>query len=1186
MRKITSLLMMLCVFVGTAWGQGTEDYTLIRVSHEGWKVTAQNQYGSVSGNEGGLAFIEDENPATFYHSDWDGNKDGQNGKQGFLVEMKEETSNIARITYAGRSDNNASGWASKVRIYVYTTLPEGFPSDLSTLSVAEKNALFDNTELLGTPAYDNSETPWIKDDKQMKTADFAEVSGKYILFIQDEGNDAWLTCSDFQVYKKVSNDNVCKVQYEFYYNDVKKEDYTVVVDGVVGEEYPDFTAQLPYGVSYIEPEGEIAAKDIVNGTVVIRIDITVDLPFELSSDFNSAKWYTMKIRGDKYVAMSNEAPYVNTKDIPSHDGYFWAFTGSPFDGISVINKKAGTGYTLSFDTKTSNSNVYMKEGSAAWTIEGGNGGFVLRQGANEYLHDMGGKLQFWVDGGAKTDPGSALTVTEIAEEAETIRDVLLEKIAVYEKYADYIDYYGYDAAVVSAQKSVLQSLTSITNESDALKVLAASAALNASKSNNAPAVGDIIQFRNAHYDGKYLSAGESTLTVSGDETDGSTLWIVEAGDEGTVKLKNYSTGKYIGEAHYSKAVSLVEASGARKYSIQNPESFYAAFKDAEQTDYPGYAYVYCNGDGTAVWDTSKDGSMWILSKKENLCAFTVTFMYGGKSLSSTSFLGETTSSYEVPNPYANRYLSVASCKVNGNAIEAVEGKYNFTPAANMVVTVELENDLPFELSADYNSAKWYALKIRGDKYVSMSDEAPYTNSTNSPSHDGYFWAFTGNPIDGISILNKKAGAGYTLSFDEKTNNSNVFMKQVSATWNIERVNGGFVLSQGTNEYMHDLNSKLQFWVDGAARTDIGSAFVVESESEVLSAWKKYSLSIMGYVGGFPFTSENAIKEVSSFSAAMEFEESSSRVALESGRPYRLQNVYRKQMIGYNGTNRVKTDIGKTDVSQLWEIKTVEDKVVVRNLNADAYMKSPSGGNTLVSEAEAAKFDLKSLGSAQFTFTVDASNLVIFGGDDGELGGWGDSPLNSDGAWFIIPATDIEVEVGTAGYATTHLPFDVALADGVKAYAVTSVEGEVAKLTEKTDIPANTAAILEGEGTHTLTIVSAAVSNWNGNLLKGYNVPTQIAGNAYVLAMPEGENVGFYKTKLTNNKFLNKANKAYLPATASSARFLSFDFGTETAIENIEGEENAANAVIYDLSGRRVQKAQKGLYIVNGKKVVK
>ena len=91
-------------------------------------------------------------------------------------------------------------------------------------------------------------------------------------------------------------------------------------------------------------------------------------------------------------------------------------------------------------------------------------------------------------------------------------------------------------------------------------------------------------------------------------------------------------------------------------------------------------------------------------------------------------------------------------------------------------------------------------------------------------------------------------------------------------------------------------------------------------------------------------------------------------------------------------------------------------------------------------------------------------------------------------------------------------------------------------------------------------------------------------------------VGFYKATLNKDEnggngethFLNSANKAYLPASAvpAGARFLSFDFGNETAIENIEGAENAANTVIYDLSGRRVQKAQKGLYIVNGVKVIK
>lgn len=62
MKKITSfMLMLLCAM--TAMAQKAHQ----RVSHEGWVVTALNEAG-VYGNEGGVAFIADDNAATFYHS--------------------------------------------------------------------------------------------------------------------------------------------------------------------------------------------------------------------------------------------------------------------------------------------------------------------------------------------------------------------------------------------------------------------------------------------------------------------------------------------------------------------------------------------------------------------------------------------------------------------------------------------------------------------------------------------------------------------------------------------------------------------------------------------------------------------------------------------------------------------------------------------------------------------------------------------------------------------------------------------------------------------------------------------------------------------------------------------------------------------------------------------------------------
>ena len=43
---------------------------------------------------------------------------------------------------------------------------------------------------------------------------------------------------------------------------------------------------------------------------------------------------------------------------------------------------------------------------------------------------------------------------------------------------------------------------------------------------------------------------------------------------------------------------------------------------------------------------------------------------------------------------------------------------------------------------------------------------------------------------------------------------------------------------------------------------------------------------------------------------------------------------------------------------------------------------------------------------------------------------------------------------------------------------------------------------------------------------------------------------------------------------------------ETGIDELKGENANVKTAVYDLSGRRLQKAQKGIYVVNGKKVLK
>ena len=209
--------------------------------------------------------------------------------------------------------------------------------------------------------------------------------------------------------------------------------------------------------------------------------------------------------------------------------------------------------------------------------------------------------------------------------------------------------------------------------------------------------------------------------------------------------------------------------------------------------------------------------------------------------------------------------------------------------------------------------------------------------------------------------------------------------------------------------------------------------------------------------------------------------------------------------------------------------------------------------------------------------------------------------DASAAWMFEEVAELPITISPAGYATFYCPVAVTLPEGLNAYYVSSIANGKAQMTKISEvIPANTGVVLQGEPKpYTLTIGGEA--DGVTNLLDGTVASTYVELESYVLSQ-NNDVVGFYKAAMNFAKngeepwakveengthFLNNGFKAYLPASAvaSGARFISFDFGTETAIENIEGAE-AENAVVYDLSGRRVQKAQKGVFIVNGKVVIK
>ena len=178
-----------------------------------------------------------------------------------------------------------------------------------------------------------------------------------------------------------------------------------------------------------------------------------------------------------------------------------------------------------------------------------------------------------------------------------------------------------------------------------------------------------------------------------------------------------------------------------------------------------------------------------------------------------------------------------------------------------------------------------------------------------------------------------------------------------------------------------------------------------------------------------------------------------------------------------------------------------------------------------------------------------------------------------------------VTIGSAGYAT--LGYAAALdLTGIDAYTVT-VSGDKAQLTsvKGKKIPANTGIILKGSGDVTIPLTTEATDVITGNDLKvSDGTVTGDGSTIYVLANGTS-GVGFYLLK-SDDKV--PAGKAYLEISGGSGARAFIGFGDDngtTGIQTIDNGKLTNDNAYYDLQGRRVAQPTKGLYIVNGKKVI-
>lgn len=189
--------------------------------------------------------------------------------------------------------------------------------------------------------------------------------------------------------------------------------------------------------------------------------------------------------------------------------------------------------------------------------------------------------------------------------------------------------------------------------------------------------------------------------------------------------------------------------------------------------------------------------------------------------------------------------------------------------------------------------------------------------------------------------------------------------------------------------------------------------------------------------------------------------------------------------------------------------------------------------------------------------------------------------------------NINATVTTLGYASFSWPRALDFTNsGLTAFIAKDCNGQSIQLHEVTKVPANTGLILKGiagsENTYSLettdeeTLDDVSSNQLTGTASGAYTVEGE---NIYVLSNLDDGTPGFYNA---NEGIHVGQYKAYLAYTGDipARTGLTFDEGdAATGIESCKQEEGKGSLLFYDLQGRNVNQPQKGVYVINGRKVI-
>ena len=635
-------------------------------------------------------------------------------------------------------------------------------------------------------------------------------------------------------------------------------DYTLSVSGnFVITGYSITPSSLPNGSANLTPSGGSAQAFNAGSANTVSGLSASSVSFSLSDQVVISN-FTITVESVSVITSLDEIKKTSTYTITTKGRGSWYDNGSLGCGGTTIGEYAfvtynGNQYIYSVSSKkfmchelssgvsSNNNRIQMKDTDLSLIASGftftstNDSDFPIAiYDGNGYMFNVGGGGQLVLNTWTSLDVGNQLKIVEAATDFDDAEAIA--KLEFYFNPSATVKYIISDATGV-----ILTSDAISTNVGETITALPSNlqrAFCSYSEINHTVTAGEntinvTVTYGMPFEEGKwyymtlrghnvyYSSAANDVRTnQSGKEETQAYQWGFSGTPYTGIKVQNRQTGTYL--TNTASTVQLTESGFAWTLAQLNNTTIFGLANGANyinEQNHSNHNLIYWTNF------TTDTGSQFNVEEVEDDGVVYVTYnvVIDGTTVLSVEQAHNAGDAPAIPSELERDYTTYSF------DVETIS-------ATTTTVTVRPTFNMPFTTSTDYESATWYYATLRGkqlradDNYKDSSSRYQ-TNSSNERT-DVYKWAFIGNPVEGIQIINKGAGSGkYLYKGTQPIIQEVAPESDANARWNVSpNSNGGFTVCSAStaNWYINDAGNAgvLGFWANTAGANDAGSKWVI------------------------------------------------------------------------------------------------------------------------------------------------------------------------------------------------------------------------------------------------------------------------------------------------------------------------------------------------------------------------